>query len=157
MFDALALKQNSLGFTPENAANKSAASGYAALGANTIVPTAQLATGTANSTTYLRGDQTWAAVAASGISRSVNTISSPATAGAAASTDYVYLVSGTTTLTLPTAVGNTNHYTVKNVGAATVTVATTGGQTIDGSASASLPVQYASIDLISDNTNWNVI
>jgi hypothetical protein len=45
-----------------------------------------------------------------GITRSVNIISSNTNAGAAAATDYVYLVSGTTTLTLPTAVGNTNRY-----------------------------------------------
>jgi hypothetical protein len=93
----------------------------------------------------------------SGITRTISSISSPTTAAATSGVDYVYLVSGTTTLTLPTAVGNTNRYTVKNVGANTVTIATTSAQTIDGSASATLPVRYTSVDLISDGSNWNVV
>jgi len=51
----------------EATANKGAASGYASLGANTIVPTAQLGTGSATSSTFLRGDQSWQTVS-SGIS-----------------------------------------------------------------------------------------
>jgi len=93
-----------------------------------------------------------------GITRTVSSISTPTTAGATASTDYVYLVSGTTTLTLPTAVGNTNRYTVKNVDASlTTTIATTSAQTIDGSASATLPVSNTSVDLISNGSNWAII
>jgi len=93
-----------------------------------------------------------------GITRTVTSISAPTTAGATASTDYVYLVSGTTTLTLPTAVGNTNRYTVKNVDASlTTTIATTSAQTIDGSASATLPVSNTSVDLISNGSNWAII
>lgn len=91
-----------------------------------------------------------------GITRSINSISSPTSAGSAVSTDYVYFVSGATTLTLPTAVSNTNRYTVKNTGVATVTIATTSAQTIDGSASASLPVANTTLDLISDGSNWRV-
>lgn len=92
-----------------------------------------------------------------GISRSVNNISAPTTAGAAASTDYVYNVSGTTTLTLPTAVGNTNLYSVTNTGAAVVTIATTSGQTINGSATASIPRSNDSLSFISDGTNWRIV
>ena len=92
-----------------------------------------------------------------GITRSVNTISTNTTAGAAATTDYVYLISGTTTLTLPTAVGNTNRYTLKNVGTNTVTINTTSSQTIDGSTSLTMSVRYTALDVISDGTNWNII
>lgn len=92
----------------------------------------------------------------SGITRTITSIAAPTTAGSTASVDYVYLVSGTTTLTLPTAVGNTNRYTVKNVSGST-TIATTSAQTIDGSSTATLPVVYSSLDLVSDGSNWLVI
>ena len=88
--------------------------------------------------------------------RSVATTSTPLTAGAAAKTDYVYLVSGTTTITLPTAVGNTNRYTVTNTGSNTVTVATTSAQTINGSSTATLPIANMSLDFVSDGANWHV-
>jgi len=101
------------------------------------------------------GNGTWQAVS-SGITRSINSISTATTAGATAKTDYVYLVSGTTTLTLPTAVGNTNRYTVTNVGTNTVTVATTSTQTINGSSTATLPIANMSLDFVSDNANWHV-
>lgn len=42
--------------------NKGQTNGYAALNNNALVPTAQLGTGSANSTTYLRGDGSWAVV-----------------------------------------------------------------------------------------------
>lgn len=45
---------------------KGAASGYASLSASTLVPAAQLGTGTPSSTTFLRGDGAWAVPAGSG-------------------------------------------------------------------------------------------
>jgi hypothetical protein len=91
------------------------------------------------------------------IRRSINVVSSPTTAGATANTDYVYLVSGTTTITLPTAVGNTNMYTIKRTGTNTVTIDTTSSQTIDGLTSQTLLTQYESMSFISDNSNWSII
>ena len=96
-------------------------------------------------------------VSSAGITRSVNVISTPTTAGSAALTDYVYNVSGTTPLTLPTAVGNTNQYTVVNVGINTVTIATTSSQTINGSLTAAMPIANMSLSLISDGSNWVII
>ncbi len=87
----------------------------------------------------------------------VISISTATTAGTAPNIQYIYLVSGTTTLTLPTAVGNSSIYTVKNVGSGTVTIATTSSQTIDGSLTAVLKVKYTSLTLVSDNANWNII
>ena len=91
----------------------------------------------------------------SGITRTVSSISTPQTAGSTASVDYVYLVSGTTTLTLPTAVGNVNQYTVKNISGAT-TVATTSAQTINGSSTVTILVGSV-LTFISDNANWHVV
>ncbi len=44
----------------EKTANKGQANGYAALNASTVVPTAQLGSGTANASSFLRGDGSWA-------------------------------------------------------------------------------------------------
>lgn len=50
----------------EITSNKGIASGYASLGVTTLVPTAQLATGTANSAVFLCGNQSWATPPSSG-------------------------------------------------------------------------------------------
>lgn len=120
----------------------------------TPVPTTR--TLTINGTTYdLSADRSWTVTAAT---KSINNVSTNTTAGSASSTDYIYLVSGVTTITLPTAVGNTNLYTIKRVGTGTVSVDTTLSQTIDGSTSPiTIDVRYVSITLISDGANWNII
>ena len=111
----------------------------------------------ANNNTTKKVDVTFASTGGGqGTVRSINSISGDTTAGDTAGTDYVYLVSGTTILTLPTAVANTNLYTVKNVGTGVVTVNTTGGETIDASSNVIMPIQYTAVDLISDTVNWNV-
>jgi len=97
-------------------------------------------------------------MAGTGISRGIYSVSTNTTAGSGANVDYVYLVSGTTTITLPTAVGNTNQYTIKRVNTGVVSIATTSSQTIDGSASPiTINVQYVSITVVSDGANWNII
>jgi hypothetical protein len=91
-----------------------------------------------------------------GTVRSINNVSVDTAAGSTSGTDYVYLCSGTMTLTLPDATTNTNLYTVKNVGTGMIIINTTSSQTIDGGLTALLRVQYTSVDLISDTANWNV-
>lgn len=93
----------------------------------------------------------------SGITRSASIVSVSSTFGAVTNTDYAAFANVGIAITLPTAVNNSNLYTVKNVSASSVLVATTGGETIDGSATALLTTTYQSIDLLSDNSGWNVI
>lgn len=90
-----------------------------------------------------------------GISRSINNISTSQAAGFSSATDYVYLCTGTLTLTMPDAsAANTNLYTIKNVGTGVVTIATTSAQTIDNQAGIQIGVQYTSVDLESNGSNW---
>lgn len=106
----------------------------------------------------------WFSISGSGGSggntRVITDISTSTAAASAANTDYVYSCTGTITLTLPTAVGNTNRYSVTNAGTGTVTVATTGGQTIQtlsgAVTSTAVGPQGASEDFISNNTNWGI-
>jgi len=76
---------------------------------------------------------------------------------ATAGTNYVYLASGTFTITLPTAVSNTSIYTIKNTGTGTISIDGNGAQTIDGSLTATLPVQFTSVTLIASASNWFII
>ena len=91
----------------------------------------------------------------SGITRSVNNIVGNTTAGSVGSTDYDYNCTGALTLTLPTAVGNTNKYSVTRISGLT-TVATTSSQTINGSANATLTINNMTLTFISDGANWNI-
>ena len=109
---------------------------------------------TTNYNLYLYQGTTWNLL---GYDNIVVSVSTNTTAASVMNVNYIYLVSGTTTITLPTAVGNLNQYTIKNVGTNVVTIATTSSQTIDGSTTASLPVMYTSLTLVSDGANWNII
>jgi hypothetical protein len=110
---------------------------------------------TINGTAYdLTADRSWTITTAN---KSINVVSVNTSAGSASSTDYVYLASGTINITLPTAVGNQNLYTIKNVGTGVITVNTTSSETIDGSLTAPIRVQYLSLTLVSDGANWNII
>lgn len=74
------------------------------------------------------------------------------------SDDIVDCTSGTFTVTLPTAVTVTGKtYNIKNSGTGVITIATTSAQTIDGGATATLKVQYVSVTVVSDGSNWKVI
>lgn len=90
---------------------------------------------------------------AAGITRSIIASAVSVTGLATAGVDFVYLMSGTSNFTLPSAAGNTNRYTVKNVGTGTITLI----GTIDGSSNYSLSVQYQAVDLVSNGTSWDAI
>lgn len=74
------------------------------------------------------------------------------------SDELVDCTSGTFTVTLPTAVGFTREYVVKNSGTGIITLATTSSQTIDGAASGVLTlVQYDVLHLRSNGSNWIIV
>ena len=103
------------------------------------------------------GNASWITPTSGGSSRSVTTVTTNTVMGASANTDYFYNASGTITLTLPTAVGNSGEYTVKNIGTGIVTIATTSGQTIDGSSTAPIVnsgTGWATLNFYSDGANW---
>ena len=67
---------------------------------------------------------------------------------------------GNKTVTLPTAVGISGRiYAIKNTGTGTntLTIATTGGQTIDGAAGASTSTPQACLIVQSDGANWQTL
>lgn len=99
-----------------------------------IIGTARLATGTADSTTYLRGDQTWQAIAAGGIS-SLNGLTNATQTFAVGTTGTDFAVvsaAGVHTFNLP------------NASATARGVVTTGAQTFSGTK------QFSRIDFTSN-------
>jgi hypothetical protein len=74
----------------------------------------------------------------------------------ATSGQLVVLCTGTFAINLPTAVGNTAVITVKCLAGA-VTLDPAGAETIDGGATAVVNVAGASITLVSDGANWEII
>ena len=107
-----------------------------------------------NTTKYT--DLTIAATGGAGTSRSISTVAVSSVIADTAATDIVVIASAGIQLTLPTAVGNTNLYTLKNIAASSIFVGTTGGQTIDSDTNLILATQYTAVDLISDNANWHI-
>jgi len=72
--------------------------------------------------------------------------------------DELVLATAAITLTLPTAAGIKGKvYIIKNLISGTITIDTDGSETIDGSNGTYLTVQYQTITIISDGTNWNII
>lgn len=77
----------------------------------------------------------------------------------ASDADYVIdCTSGTFTVTLPASSGRTGRILIiKNSGAGTITVDGNASETIDGAATYSLSVQYATVQIMCDGTNWKII
>lgn len=93
----------------------------------------------------------------SGITRSTSVLSVSSTLAAVSATDYSFFPNVGINLTLPTAVGNTNRYTIKNMVASSVLVTAAAGQDIDGATTALLSNQFESIDLQSNGSVWGII
>jgi len=72
--------------------------------------------------------------------------------------DYtINAINNTFVVTLPTAVGISGKiYVIKNSGTGIISLATTGGQLIDGLATQTLPI-YVSYTVQSNNTGWIII
>lgn len=90
------------------------------------------------------------------ISRSVVTVTGVETVGSVTGTDYVVFIGTGGEPTLPDAIGNQNKYTLKNIASDNRHVATTTSQTIEGNTIITL-IPNASIDVLSDGTNWRII
>lgn len=145
------------GNTSQQISEKGAASGYASLDGSTLVPTAQLGSGTANSGVYLRGDRTWAAVTASyGTTTSTKTANYTTTA----TDDYILVDAsgGSRTITLHAAATATKPVHIKriNSGANTVIIDPNSTETVDGATTRTLTQQYEAVSLVSDGSNWYV-
>lgn len=140
------------------AANQNAVEG--AINANTVVTTAASAVngivkcnGAGTFTAAVAGTD-FAAVGSSG--ESILAVTTVITLPAASYTNYVAIITAGST-TLPTAVGNSNRYTLKNATSSGCVVSTTSSQTIDGSA---LPITipaWASVDLVPLSGSWYVV
>jgi hypothetical protein len=117
--------------------------GAAGGGLSGTYPNPAVVTGT-TAASVMRGDEV--------VAVTVN----PALPYAILATDNTITTTGTGTLTLPTAVGITGkRYTIKKTDAGTTTtIATTGGQTIDGAATQALSAQWASLTVVSTGANW---
>lgn len=137
-----------------------AGSGITALTATNLssgtVPTARLGTGTANSGTYLRGDQTWAAL--------VTDLPYDATtkvAGFTAVVNTFYNCNGTFTVALPTVVGNGGKLIgIINIHATgIITLDPNGTETILGGLTLPFGGQFSSLILKADanNAKWDII
>jgi hypothetical protein len=71
---------------------------------------------------------------------------------------FIDCTSGTFTVTLQAAASYQGRVLIiKNSGAGTITVDGNGAETIDGAATYSLAVQYATVQIMSDGTNWKII
>lgn len=80
--------------------------------------------------------------------------------GTGNNTHYIYIFQNSAinySLILPTAINNTNIYTLKNNTDGTVFYETTSSQNIDGHLKIGLNRRYASITVVSDGSNWIIV
>lgn len=124
--------------------------------ASGTVPTARLGSGAASSATFLRGDQTWAAIPAT-----LLTIAAVQSADFTATVETAYPLTGSHVVTLPTVSGKAGKRICLIMrGTGSWTVNTNGAETLLGATSLAFNFgQYASILLEADANNacWDII
>ncbi|MEK9722052.1 MAG: hypothetical protein VW405_01030 [Rhodospirillaceae bacterium] len=119
------------------------------------VPTARLGSGTADATTYLRGDSSWASIVLSAY-----TTSGSGTVNLSASNGTVQFVNctGTATVNLYAASGNAGYVVhVKLTGSGTVTIDGNASETIDGQTTQAFSQQYQCLSVLCDGSAWHII
>jgi len=122
----------------------------------TVTQTAQTDAMIANGEAHTYSGPVTPTVVTLPISRSILSITTATTLAGVAGIDYVVLIGAGGVPTLPTAVGNTSQYTLKNTSGGAVTPAVTAAQTIDGAVPASL-ANNATLRVISDGANWRIL
>ena len=99
----------------------------------------------------------WATPTGGGGGGSNETVSTVSVNTTLAAPTTFYIASGTITLTLPTAVGNSGlRFWIKNNGTGEITVLPQSGQTINGYINMIITEQNSVMGLVSDGSNWNV-
>ena len=88
---------------------------------------------------------------------SVVSVTGTTTLSSVANRHYIALLGSGAVATLPTAVGNTSLYHLKNVHTASLTVAVTSSQTIDGGTGSLTILPKQCYTLVSDGSNWVII
>lgn len=88
---------------------------------------------------------------------SVVSVTGTSTLSAVANRHYIILLGSGAVATLPTAVSNTSLYHLKNVHTASLTVAVTSSQTIDGGTGSLTILPKQCFTLVSDGSNWVII
>jgi hypothetical protein len=90
----------------------------------------------------------------------VNTTTKTANYTAGANDYYIGCSGSAFTITLPTAVGRKKVYVIKKTDSSLsniITIATTGGQTIDGASTTTLNTLNEDVTLMSDGANWQIL
>jgi hypothetical protein len=101
---------------------------------------------------------TMSGVAISGITQLLNVRSASATLTLAVTDDVILVSASGIGVNLPTAVGISGAiYHIKNTSSGSIVVYASGSQTIDGDGVVNITTKYASMLIVADGSNWNIL